>query len=113
MFNLFSGVPNDFTRGVHKPVDSIEGEFNWSIKDRVEGIQFNVRGVTYAQPGALSDRSKASSWRLYRWPSQVNPSLLRPDADQQLARQLAAVRTFKAAQLLLNFLPGVFTLGTG
>jgi len=40
-------------------------------------------------------------------------SLLRPDPDQQLARQLAAVRPFKAAQLLLNFLPGLFTLGTG
>ncbi len=38
---------------------------------------------------------------------------LGPDPDEQLARHLAAVRPFKAAQLLLNFRPGLFTLGIG
>ncbi len=36
---------------------------------------------------------------------------LGPDPDEQLARYIAAVRPFKAAQLLLNFRPGLFTVG--
>ena len=66
-----------------------------------------------AQPALLVIGLKRQVRLFIEVPSQVNPSLLRPDPDQQLARQLAAVRPFKAAQLLLNFLPGLFTLGTG
>ena len=37
--------------------------------------------------------------------------LFRSDADEKLARDLDAVRSFKLAQLALNFLPSLFTSG--
>lgn len=67
----------------------------------------------YAQPALLVIGLKRQVRLFIEVAFTGKSSLLRPDADQQLARQLAAVRPFKAAQLLLNFLPGLFTLGTG